>query len=565
MAGNLEKDMELGALLVDKGLIDEAALDTTLAQRQENESLQEALVRLELLSESKIVEFLGREFSIPTILNLEDSKVDPSVVRLLKEEKARRNCAIPLFRVEDKLIVAISDPLDISVVDSLQLDTGLEVNPLLSSISQIKKAIDNYYKAIDELTEKGEEAEEAEVNVFNLDLPLSKDEPEPVRIVNLLIKEAAREKCSDIHIEGHEDGVQARFREAGLLKDIKKFPRAYHAGIISRVKIMANLDIAEKRVPQDGRIQVRAAHKNIDLRVSCFPAVNGEKVVMRLLDRTSAMLGLPQLGFLPNVLEKIDSLIKQPYGMILITGPTGSGKSTTLYAALSRINSRDKNIITVEDPVEYRMKGVNQAQVNVKAGFTFALGLRSILRQDPDVIMVGEIRDKETAEISIHSALTGHLVFSTLHTNDAPGAITRLVDMGIQPFMVSASLIGVMAQRLVRMICPNCRRPYKMPEEIRKRLGLQMVKKELLLFEGKGCRACKASGYRGRCSINELMVVNEKIKNMIQQEKPEYDLREQARRDGMLLLQEDGIKKVLEGVTTLEEIFRVTTTTELER
>lgn len=563
MAENLEKENELVFFLMEKGLIDQGVLDTALSRREEAGSIQEALIRLGLVTEADIVNLLGHEFGMSTILNLEDSKVDPSVVRLLKEEKARKYCAIPLFKVEDRLIVALSNPLDTNVVDSLQFETGLEVTPLISSVSQIKKAINNYYKAIDELSETVTEAYEAETILYNLDLPISKDEPEAVRIVNLLIKEAAQEKCSDIHIEGHEDGIFARFREAGLLKDIKRFSKGYHASIASRIKIMANLDIAEKRVPQDGRIQVRAAHKDLDLRVSCFPTVNGEKIVMRLLDRTSVLLGLRQLGFLPEVLERFEFLIKQPYGMILLTGPTGSGKTTTLYAALNRINSRDKNIITVEDPVEYSIKGINQSQVNIKAGFTFASGLRSILRQDPDIIMVGEIRDRETAEIAIHAALTGHLVFSTLHTNDAPGAVTRLVDMGIEPFMVSASLIGVMAQRLVRIICPVCRKSFKMPEEVKKRLGLEEIKKELMLYEGKGCRACKATGYKGRISINELMVVNEKIKSMIQQERPEYELREQARRDGMLLLQEDGIKKILMGMTSLGEVMRVTQTIEM--
>lgn len=563
MAAKLEKDMAQGLFFVEKGLIDRESFDIVLDKRQEGESIQEALVRLGRVSEEAIVNFLGREFSMSTILNLEDSKIDPSVVRLLKEEKARESWAIPLFKVEKKLILALSNPLDTTVADNLQYDTDLEISTVISSVSQIKKAVDNYYKAIDELIETKAEDEEVEARAFNLDLPMSKDEHETVKIVNLLIKEAVAEKCSDIHIEAHPDGVYVRFREAGLLKDIKRFPRQYHSGIVSRIKIMANLDIAEKRIPQDGRIQIRAMHKDVDLRVSCLPTVSGEKIVMRLLDKTSALLGLSQLGFLPDVLAKIDTLIKQPYGMILVTGPTGSGKSTTLYAALSRVNSRERNIITVEDPVEYTVKGVNQTQVNTKAGFTFASGLRSILRQDPDIIMVGEIRDRETADISIHAALTGHLVFSTLHTNDAPGAVTRLADMGVEHFMVSASLIGVMAQRLVRILCPVCRKPVKMEEEVKKRLGFGGVKKELRLYEAKGCRTCKATGYRGRSSINELMVVNEEIKIMIQQEKPEYELREKARRDGMLLLQEDGIKKALMGVTTLEEVMRVTQTIEV--
>ena len=553
----------LGAFMVEKGFIHKEALDTALSMREKDEFLQEVLVRLKLVSEEDIVNFLGREFDMPTVFKLEDSKIDPNIVRLLEEPRAKKSCAIPLFKIEDELIIALSNPLDNTVSESLQLATGLEIIPLISSVSQIKSAIENYYKAVDDIAETKEEAESFDSTVINLDLTMSKDENEFVRIVNLLIKQAVQEKCSDIHIEGQEDGVYIRFRDAGFLKDVKKFPRRYHSNITSRIKIMANLDITEKRKPQDGRIQIRAAYRDLDLRVSCFPTINGEKIVMRLLDKTNVLIKLHQLGFSPRVVKKMEVLVKQSYGMILITGPTGSGKSTTLYAALNSINTREKNIITVEDPVEYKLSGINQAQVDIKAGFSFAVGLRSILRQDPDVIMIGEIRDEETANMAVHAALTGHLVFSTLHTNDAPGAITRLIDMGIEPFMISASLIGVIAQRLIRTLCPSCRKPFRMPDEMKKRFSFENVKKELVLYKGQGCRLCKGTGYKGRSLINELIVVNEKIKTMIQKGCSEYELREQARRDGMLTLQEDGIKKALDGVTSLEEILRVTQTVEI--
>lgn len=570
-----DRDLDLGLVLVEKGMVGDAVLQNALKLREENESLQETLERLGIIQVETILDIVSKEFGLFTMSDLGGPQIDPDVVHYIDVDRAKKDCCISLFKIENELVVALSNPFDMAVIDEIHQKTGFKITPVLSSVKEIKDAIRKYYKAIDEFkVEEKLEAEETTTVDFDLDLPTDTHDSEPVRIVKAFVKEAVEQKCSDIHIEMQEDGVYIRFREAGMLKDVKRFPPSYHSGIISRIKIMAKMDIAEKRKPQDGRIRVKAAEHLVDFRISSFPTVFGEKAVLRLLDATSTIVDLAELGLSKKILEKFEHIIKQPYGMILLTGPTGSGKTTSLYAALKTINTRTKNIITIEDPVEYKIKGINQSEVNVKAGFTFANGLRSILRQDPDVIMVGEIRDGETADIAINAALTGHVVFSTLHTNDAVGTITRLLDLGAEPFMVSASLLGVMAQRLVRKLCPHCRQEIELTEPLLKDLGFEDIYKDikiskalgteghppghLKIFKARGCLECQGTGYKGRMAITEFMEVSSEIKNMIQSRKSEYEIKEQAVKEGMLLLQEDGIKKILLGLTSLDEVKRVT-------
>ena len=383
------------------------------------------------------------------------------------------------------------------------------------------------------------------------------EEPAIIRLVNLIIMKAVKEKASDIHIEPEQEVLKARFRVDGMLHEAISLSKPLQAAVISRIKIMANLDIAERRAPQDGRFNIKMEGREIDVRVSCMPTLYGENVVMRLLDVSSALLKLEDMGFPKEVLEKYNKLITRPYGIILVTGPTGSGKTTTLYASLSKINTIEKNIVTVEDPIEYRLSGIRQTQVNPKVKLTFANGLRSLLRQDPDIIMVGEMRDLETAEMAIQAALTGHLVFSTLHTNDAPGAVTRMIDMGLEPFLISSSVAAVLAQRLLRTICPKCKEKYTPTKEALKDIGLN-EKEKIEFYRGKGCSKCANTGYKGRIGIFELMMLDEKIRNLIVAKTTLEEIRKQAVASGMITLKENGIGKIKEGLTTIEEVLRVT-------
>jgi len=376
-------------------------------------------------------------------------------------------------------------------------------------------------------------------------------------VVNLIITQAINDKASDIHIEPRAKNVCVRYRIDGVLHEVMSPPKHIQAPMVSRIKIMASLDIAERRIPQDGKIHLKHDNKEYDLRVSSLPTTHGEKIVMRILDKSSVMIGLDKLGLMPDTRAIFEDLVFKPYGMLLVTGPTGSGKSTTLYTSLNMLNSPEKNICTVEDPVEYQLGGINQVQINPKAGLNFASALRSFLRQDPDIIMVGEIRDHETAQIAIESALTGHMVLSTLHTNDAPGAITRLIDMGIEPFLVASALVGCIAQRLVRRICPNCREPYSPPEEAVAKFGLNLADTNIVFYHGRGCDHCKGTGYKGRCGIYEMMTINDSIRPLILRNAPTVEVKDAAIENGMVTLQEDGLRKVLEGTTTIEECLRV--------
>lgn len=545
----------LGEQLVEKGLISRDKLWEALrVQSKTGEKLGRVLVNMGLVTEEHIEETMGsRRESLKNI--------DPEIIRIIPEQLVKRHNVIPLRKEGNKLVVAITDPLNVVAIDDLRLVTGLEIEPVLAETREIKAAIDKHYGMT--FFEALEDYEPGRVDYEQQTMSLEEEnranDAPVIRLVNSLFIKAIKDNASDIHIEPNETGLRVRYRIDGVLKEVMQLPRKVRAAVISRIKIMSDLNITEKRIPQDGRTRLRLGQKEYDLRVSTLPTVYGEKVVTRILDKTGiAGFTLEQLAFLPENLKKFQEALRNSYGMVLITGPTGSGKTTTLYTALNRLNSIEKNIITVEDPVEYMLPGINQTQVNVKAGMTFAAGLRSILRQDPDIIMVGEIRDTETAEIAVRAANTGHLVLSTLHTNDAPGAITRLVDMGIEPFLVASSVLVVVAQRLVRRICPHCKESYQLegdaPEKVF--LGVEPAE-EITLYRGVGCNKCGNIGYRGRLPIHEVLTVNAKLRSLIIDNAPVDRVREKAFAEGMISLRQDGIEKARRGFTTIQEVMRV--------
>jgi len=486
-----------------------------------------------------------------TQIDLDSYLIDVKVIDLVPESLARRYQLIPLFKIGNSLTLAMADPHNIHALDEVMLKTGCEVETVASTEVQIKKAIDQYYGVSDSIKDMvngfAEEGRE----------PLGTEEGPAIKLVDLVMVRAIRDGASDIHIEPDEKGVRTRYRIDGVLHESGSLPTNLQSAIISRIKVMGNMDIAESRAPQDGRSHIKMEGKEIELRISTFPTIHGENVVIRILDQSNALMGLEGLGFSDHMKRYYETLITSPYGIILVTGPTGSGKTTTLYASLNSINCPEKNIITIEDPVEYRLSLIRQTQINPKAGVTFAAAIRSALRQDPDVIMVGEIRDLETAQAAVRSALTGHLVFSTLHTNDAPGALTRLSDIGVEPYLISSSVVGSLAQRLVRTICPKCRERYQPEPGIAKTLGLSNVK-DHIFYRGKGCKSCRQTGYRGRIALFELLRVNDRVRDLISQRKPAGMIRKAARETlGMKALREDGIDKVLKGITTIEEVNKV--------
>ncbi len=555
----------LGESLVDEGVVTQDQLKQ--AQEEEKRTglrLRKALVKLGFIAEEDLVSFLSEKLNVPRI-ELSNYLIDPKVIELVPEDLARKYELIPVLKIGNRLTCAMVDPWNVFALDEVRSRTGLIIEPSVATEAEIKKSINEIYGAkqgtIDELIKSIDEGKIAEatsgkeVNVKKLQGIV--EEPTVIKLVNLLIMQAVKEGASDIHIEPEENTLRIRFRVDGVLHEISAPPKHLQSAIISRIKIMASLDIAERRIPQDGRFTINTGGKQVDVRVSVVPTIYGENVVLRLLNAASALLSLEQLGFSENILEKYNKLIYRPHGIILVTGPTGSGKTTTLYASLDKINSPEKNIITIEDPVEYKLAGIRQIQVDTKVDLTFANGLRSILRQDPDIVMVGEIRDLETAEIAIQAALTGHLVFSTLHTNDAPGAITRLIDMGVEPFLVSSSVIAVLAQRLVRKICPKCKEKYEPTKTELKDVGLASADK-YEFYKGKGCRECMNTGYRGRISIYEMMLPDEKIRDAIIAKAAAGEIKKYAVEAGMNTLMQDGLVKVAAGVTTLEEVLRVT-------
>jgi type IV pilus assembly protein PilB len=562
ITGNFLSDM-----LYEKRLITREQLDRILnIQKDTDKDLQKIIIELDILKKDEMMLALADEIG-EKYVNLNDITIEPTIVVLIPEEMARRHQLLAIDKDEKKLTVAMANPLDVFAHDELKIRLGYDIETVLSYGEDIDKALDEVFGVTDEWDQVIGKIENMQVTVLKeeekekVDISaITESEEAPIiALVNLVILRAVKEKASDIHIEPFgEDILKVRYRIDGILHDVMSLPRNLQLAVISRIKIMSDLDIAEKRLPQDGRIQVDVGGRKINIRVSILPAVTGESAVLRILDPSSILLELDSLGFSPDILPNYLSLIKKPNGIILVTGPTGSGKSTTLYTTLNLLNSTEKKIMTIEDPVEYRLKGISQVQAKPKIGLTFAAGLRSFLRQDPDIMLVGEIRDKETAEIAVQAALTGHIVLSTLHTNDAPSSVIRLIDMGIEPFLISSSVVGIIAQRLVRRICPKCTKGIRITPDMKIILDeYEINSKEITLYRGEGCPYCKDTGYKGRIAIFELMVITENIRDLISRNVTTGKLREAAIKEGMCQLREDGIKKVCEGLTTIDEVLRV--------
>ncbi|MDI9476736.1 MAG: ATPase, T2SS/T4P/T4SS family [Bacillota bacterium] len=554
------KPKRLGDLLVENKLITRNQLEYVLEiQKSTDKKIGEILIEEGMISEDQIIEVLELQFGVPHV-DLKKYFIDPEIPRLINERLARRYTLIPIRKDKEKLIVAMADPLNIFAVDDIKIVTGFEIVPVIATSQEILDAIDQYYET--ESVERALAEFKQNFQVENMngidEEALDEINRAPVvKLVNSIIRQAVKMKASDIHIEPFEKIIKVRFRIDGDLQEIMTPAKATHSAIITRIKIISKMDIAEKRLPQDGRVKIDIEDKEIDLRMSVLPTVHGEKIVMRILDRSSFLLTKQELGFTKQNLEIFDKVIQSPNGIILVTGPTGSGKTTTLYAILSELNQVSKNIITVEDPVEYQMKDINQVQVNVKAGLTFAGGLRSILRQDPDIIMIGEIRDNETAQIAVRAAITGHLVLSTLHTNDTASSITRLVNMGVEPYLVSSSVVGITAQRLVKRICDNCKSGYIADELEKKALGAKDTA-EVMVYRGKGCNLCNNTGYKGRVAIHEILPITREIRILIDKSASIDDIREEAKKQNFVSLRESCTQLVKEGVTTIEELLRIT-------
>ena len=545
----------LGDLLAASGVISQAQLDKALAvQKKTGERLGKTLINLGYITEQSMLEVLEVQLGVPHV-DLTDYPVTPEVAAAIPAALAERHQVIPVKKEGKRITLAMTDPTNFYAIDDVRMVTGCEVSPVIAAEREIIQAINESY-GVREIVEKAAGKIKAD-DTLSAEI-LTADDAPAVSIVNSLISQAVKDRASDIHIEPQDKGLRVRFRIDGVLREVVNFPRHTHASIISRVKIMSEMDIAEKRLPQDGRIKVTEAGRDIDIRVSTLPTILGEKAVLRILDRRAVILDINGLGFSADNIGKYRKLFGQPYGMVLVTGPTGSGKTTTLYSTLTAVNVPGKNIITVEDPVEYRLDGVNQVQVNYKAGLTFANGLRSILRQDPNIIMVGEVRDADTADIAIRAALTGHLVFSTLHTNDAPGAVTRLLDMDIEPFLVASSVLGVVAQRLVRLICPDCKQQYTPAADSPERAFLGLAPDAAVtLHRGSGCLRCGQTGYRGRMAIHEVMPMTAELRELVNRRASAGEIGGLARGQGMTTMREDGIAKALAGLTTVEEVMRV--------
>ncbi len=554
-------------ILENVGLVSrEQAVAARQIATQEDEGVMDVLAREGVVSKLDMLKALAGQFGMETI-SLTGLDIPREVLDMVPGDVAQRYKVVPVFKNENVLTVAIGDPLDVDTLDGLRYVLKCNVEGVVAPPEEIEKAIANYYGRatgavegmLQEITEGTLALPEdvkkqlvGDENVTESDAPI-------IKLVSLIIMEAFRSRASDIHLEPMPKKFRVRYRIDGVLHEVDSPPKRLQSAIISRVKIMANMSIAEKRVPQDGRIQINVMGRDLDLRVSSIPTNHGESIVMRILDKAGIALGLPQLGFFSDDQQIFERLITLSDGIILVTGPTGSGKTTTLYACLNTINKPDRKIITVEDPVEYQMSGINQVQVRTDIGMTFSAALRAILRQAPNIIMIGEIRDMETAEIAVNASLTGHLVFSTLHTNDAPSAVTRLIDIGVKPFLVASSTRAIMAQRLVRKICEKCKEPYQ-PQEAELRL-LGPAAKQLAsaqLFHGKGCADCSFTGYRGRLGIYEIFLIDDQVRNLIFEQVSSTELRIKARELGMRTLREDGVRKVVAGITTLEEVLRVT-------
>jgi len=554
----------LGSLLVETGLITKDQLAEALdTQVSTGRPIGRVLIDQGLISESDLVRALARQVGLEFV-DLTERVIDATVASLIPEGLARRYQALPISWDDDVLVVAMADPSNVLAVDDIRALTGAQVRCVVATSAQIRETIDRFHRLDSEVDDLASQAadelsdndELANVSAVVEDAPI-------VKFVNLLITQAVADRASDIHVEPAERDLRIRFRIDGVLHEVMRSPKAIQAGVISRLKVMSDINIAERRIPQDGRMSLTVGGKPIDLRVATLPTVHGEKVVMRILDKNQALLSLQDQGFLPDTLERYERSFRKPYGTVLVTGPTGSGKSTTLYATLNVLNEVQRNIITIEDPVEYRLAGINQIQVNPKAGLTFASALRSILRADPDVLLVGEIRDRETAIIGIEAALTGHLVLTTLHTNDAASTPMRLLEMGVEPFLVTSALDVVLAQRLARRLCDRCKEPYQPSEEelLSARWAMETIDigDWPTLHRAVGCSACGRTGYRGRFALHEVMPISEEIERLIIERRSVEDLAKVAQMEGMIPLRQDGLRKAAMGMTSIEEIFRVVT------
>ncbi len=554
-----------GEVLIEMGVLTQEQLDEVIAeQRISHLRLGDIALAKGWLTKDDLMEALGRRLGVK-YLDLTSIRIDGVAADLISQKDARRYSAVPVAFVDDHtVLVAMADPANIVAIDDLRILTGYDIEPAIAAGEDILESITKMNRLDEQVADHMEERSslEDDVSVEDVrDIREQVDAAPVVKLVNGVLARAADEGASDIHFEPQAKQMLVRFRHDGVLHETMTIPKRLQAGVVSRLKIMADLDIAERRIPQDGRIGLTVGGRPIDMRVAALPTVYGEKIVIRLLDRSNVMLRLEDLGFSDAALSRFRRSFLKPYGAMLVTGPTGSGKSTTLYATLNILNTAEKNIITVEDPVEYRLAGINQVQINPKAGLTFASGLRSILRCDPDIIMIGEIRDKETAQIAVESALTGHLVLSTLHTNDAPGALSRLTEMGVEPFLTASAVDCVLAQRLVRKLCDHCKEAYQPTDEMMRRLEFpeEAVEhwREIRLFRPKGCSRCSNTGYRGRMGIYEVMPVTEAVERLIVERKSADEIWRVAKAEGMTSLREDGLDRVLQGMTSIEEISRV--------
>ncbi len=537
----------IGQLLIEAGKIEQDQLSNALLNQEESsEPLGEILIEEGTVNKKDFFELLSYQLKIP-LIDLDYYKIDSEVIELVSEKIARKHKVLPLFKIENTINLAVSDPLDPDPINAVQIETGLNIDPIISTKTDIENAIDMHY-GISSFVDSDIQSDQTDISELF-------DESKIVELVNGILDQSNKYKSSDIHIEAREKDVRLRFRIDGKLQDFQKLPRDIFPALVSRIKIMSNMDIAETRRPQDGRILYNSSLGRVDLRVSTYPTLYGEKIVLRLLKTTDEILTLKQLGFTDEISTQFSKLLTGAEGIILVSGPTGSGKTTTLYSTLNILEKPDVNIVTIEDPIEYDMDNVNQAQVNSKAGITFASALRTILRQDPDIIMVGEIRDEDTVELAIRAALTGHLVFSTIHTNDAASGFTRLLNWDIEPFLITSTVQGILAQRLVRRICKDCIEPYEITEQDMLLAGLD-PSTNIEGFHGKGCLSCRNTGYRGRVAVIELLVMDETISELILSNAPGYIIRQTAVSNGMITMMDDGIAKVRKGETTFYELYQ---------